>query len=77
MENRQGGAASSSSSLCGIDVEPALPDFERRLDGIAGARRIDRRPAKAILNHLQRVAALLVDSRIALRGQQRLDFGFA
>ena len=57
-----------------IDVEPPVPDLERRLDRIARARRLHGRPAKTILNHLQRVGSLLVNSRVTLPGEECLDF---
>ena len=56
-----------------INIEAALTHFERGFDRLPGARRIDGGPAKPVLNHLERVIALCVDSRVALRGQQRFD----
>ncbi len=60
-----------------IDIETPLTDLERRFDCIGGARRVDRGPAEAILDHLQRTPrALFVDPGVALSGQQPLDFRF-
>jgi hypothetical protein len=69
VEKRHGGRRRTLLARLRIDVEPSLPDLERRLDGIVRPRRIDRGPAKAILNHLQGVAALLVDAGVALSGR--------
>src|SRR6266403_169251 len=58
-----------------VHIEATMTDLQRGLDGIAGSGGIHRRPAKAILNHLQSVAALFADARVALAGQQSLDLG--
>ena len=72
VENRHGAADGAGLALR-VDVEPAVPDLERGLDGVVGARGFDRLPAKAVLHHLQRVAAPLMDAGVALAGEQCLD----
>ena len=69
-------AAAAAGARARVHVEAALTHLERGFDGIAGSGWIHRGPAKAVLNHLQGVAALLVYARVALAGQQRLDLGF-
>ena len=59
----------------GIHVEPPLSDLERRFDGVTGTRRVGRRPAKAVLHHLQYVAAARVKAGVALPLQQGFDLG--
>ena len=59
----------------GIHVQSALPHLERCLDGVPCTGGVDARPTKPVLHHLQGIAPLLVDPRVALRGQQRRDFG--
>ena len=67
-----GGEAPRRRGLAGgvpvlrVDIDASLADLERRFDGIGGARGVDLRPAKAILNHLQRVAALFMNARVPL-----------
>ena len=56
-----------------IDVEASLTDLESRLDGVVRARRLDRGPAESILDHVQDAIALLVNARVALRGEELLD----
>ena len=54
--------------------QPPVSHLQRRFDRIACARRLHGRPAKAVLNHLQRIGLFLVHSRVALPGEERLDF---
>ncbi len=50
-------------------------DLEGAFDGVACTRRIHRAPTKTVLDHLQNVAELSVNARVALRGEQLLDLG--
>src|SRR5882757_7721584 len=60
-----------------VDIEPPVSHLECSFDGIAGARGIDGRPAKAILNDVKSGAPLVMDARVSLGAEQRLDLGFA
>src|ERR1700676_1397005 len=72
---RTSNSTGTGTGVARVHIEATLTDFQRGLNGVAGSGGIHRRPPKSILNHLQGVAALFVDARVALTGQQPLDLG--
>ncbi len=60
-----------------VSVDSSIALAQRRLDGLAAARGVGLAPDKAILHHLQRTTAALVNARVPLALEQAQDLGLA
>jgi hypothetical protein len=62
-----GGEPPRFAGLLLEDVDPALPNAQRGLDGLDHARLLRRGHLHAVLRHLEARAVAMMDARVALR----------